>query len=122
MLKKKLSIIVCAMLLAVTCVGLVACGNNDGEKENQTPLHDSTKWFTEEELSAKGLAGLTAPTGLSGEMNTSDAWYNDGYSFSQACPEEKQIAHLAGKAMEKLRLVKDEYVVSQTVEKFNIRK
>lgn len=89
MLKKKLSIIVCAMLLAVTCVGLVACGNNDGEKENQTPLHDSTKWFTEEELSAKGLAGLTAPTGLSGEMNTSDAWYNDGYSFSQACPDEK---------------------------------
>ena len=89
MLKKKLSIIVCAMLLAVTCVGLVACGNNDGEKENQTPLHDSTKWFTEEELSAKGLAGLKAPTGLSGEMNTSDAWYNDGYSFSQACPDEK---------------------------------
>ncbi|UKI13134.1 MAG: hypothetical protein L6V84_02230 [Oscillospiraceae bacterium] len=37
--------------------------------------------FTEEELSAKGLAGLTAPTGLSGEMNSSDAWYNDGYSF-----------------------------------------
>lgn len=36
--------------------------------------------------------------------------------------EEKQIAHLAGKAMEKLRLVKDKYVVSQMVEKFNIRK
>ena len=95
MLKKKLSIIVCAMLLAVTCVGLAACGNNDGEKENQTPLHDSTKWFTEEELSAKGLAGLTAPTGLSGKMNSSDSWFNDGYSFSQVCPAGYRQKHRA---------------------------
>lgn len=88
MLRKKVSIIVCAVLLAITCVGLVACGNNDGSEENKRPVRDGTKWFTEEELSTKGLAGLTAPTGLSGDMKSSDAWYNDGYSFSQGCPNE----------------------------------
>ena len=77
MFKKRLSMIICSVLLAITCVGFVACGNDNGGGETQKPLHDSTKWFTEEELSAKGLAGLTAPTGLSGEMNSSDAWYND---------------------------------------------
>lgn len=81
--------IICSVLLAITCVGFVACENDNGGGETQKPLHDSTKWFTEEELSAKGLAGLTAPTGLSGEMNSSDAWYNDGYSFSQVCPDEE---------------------------------
>ena len=81
--------IICTVLLAITCIGLVACGNNDGSGETQKPLHDSTKWFTEEELSAKGLAGLTAPTGLSGKMNSSDSWFNDGYSFSQVCPDEE---------------------------------
>lgn len=89
MFKKRFSMMICAVLLAITCVGLVACGNGDGGGETPKPLHDNTKWFTEEELSAKGLAGLTAPTGLTGEMNTSDAWYNDGYSFSQGCPDEE---------------------------------
>lgn len=89
MFKKSLSVIICTVLLAITCIGLVACGNDDGSWETQKPLHDSTKWFTEEELSAKGLAGLTAPTGLSGKMNSSDSWFNDGYSFSQVCPDEE---------------------------------
>ena len=89
MFKKSLSMIICTVLLAITCIGLVACGNNDGSGETQKPLHDSAKWFTEEELSAKGLAGLTAPTGLSGKMNSSDSWFNDGYSFSQVCPDEE---------------------------------
>ena len=89
MFKKSLSVIICTVLLAITCIGLVACGNDDGGGEIQKPLHDSTKWFTEEELSAKGLAGLTAPTGLSGKMNSSDSWFNDGYSFSQVCPDEE---------------------------------
>lgn len=88
MIEKKVSVIVCAVLLAITCVSLVACGNNDGGEENKKTVHDGTKWFTEEELSTKGLEGLTAPTGLSGDMKSSDAWYNDGYSFSQGCPNE----------------------------------
>ena len=89
MFKKSLSMIICTVLLAITCIGLVACGNDDGSGKTQKPLHDSAKWFTEEELSAKGLAGLTAPTGLSGKMNSSDSWFNDGYSFSQVCPDEE---------------------------------
>ena len=89
MFKKSLSMIICTVLLAITCIGLVACGNDGGSGETQKPLHDSAKWFTEEELSAKGLAGLTAPTGLSGKMNSSDSWFNDGYSFSQVCPDEE---------------------------------
>lgn len=87
MKKKRLSIIVCAVILAITCIGLVACGNNDGDGET-IKFHDRTKWFTEEELSEKGLDGLTAPMGLSGQINSSDAWFSDGYSFSQVCPDE----------------------------------
>lgn len=88
MFGKRLSTIVCAALLAITCIGSAACKNNRGGEETRKPLHDSTKWFTEEELSAKGLAGLPAPSGLSGKINSSDAWFNDGYSFSQICPDE----------------------------------
>lgn len=89
MLKKKLFAIICAAFLASTCIGLSACGKNDGGGETQQLFHDSTKWFTEEELSAKGLSGLPAPTGLSGVINSSDAWFNDGYSFSQICSNEE---------------------------------
>lgn len=89
MLRKKLSFIICTVFLLVSCVGLFACGNNDVGSENDNFTHDTTKWFTEEELSAKGLAGLTAPTGLSGEIQSSDTWYNDGYSFSQVCQSEE---------------------------------
>lgn len=88
MLRNKLSIIGYTVLLSITCVSLVACGNNDDSGENKNPVHDTSKWFTEEELSLKGLTGLTAPTGLSGEMQSSDAWYNGGYSFSQVCPND----------------------------------
>lgn len=88
MLRRKLSIIVYIVLLSITCVTLVACGNNDVSDENINSVHDTTKWFTEEELSAKGLAGLTAPIGLSGDMQSSDTWFNNGYSFSQVCPNE----------------------------------
>lgn len=75
MIKKRTHIICCAMFLAVACVGLVACGGGDSSGVSKK-IHDRTKWFTEEELSEKGLAGLTAPTGLSGEINSSDAWFN----------------------------------------------
>lgn len=88
MLRKKFLMLICLVLSTLTCVGLVACGSNGGNG-NQKPIHNSTKWFTEEELSAKGLANLIAPTGLSGEIKTSDTWYNNGYSFSQVCPNEE---------------------------------
>lgn len=87
MIKNKTHMISCAMFLAIACTGLVACGSENSSGPSQK-VHDSTKWFTEEELSEKGLAGLTAPTGLSGKINSSDTWFNDGYSFSQVCPDE----------------------------------
>lgn len=87
MFRKKSSIIY-AIFLAIACVGLVACGNKDDSETNENQVHDSTKWFTEEELTSKGLSGLSAPVGLSGEIQSSDTWYNDGYSFSQPCPSE----------------------------------
>lgn len=58
MLRRKLSIIVYIVLLSITCVNLVACGNNDVSDENINSVHDTTKWF------------------------------NNGYSFSQVCPNE----------------------------------
>ena len=90
MLKNILSIFVGIFISAIMCIGLVACGNqaDNNDESNRPALHDSTKWFTAEELTKKGLDGLTMPSGLSGEINSSDAWFNDGYSFSQDCPDE----------------------------------
>ena len=89
MAKKIISIIICALLCVASCACFMACDRDEEGGGTQTQLHDSTKWFTEEELKAKGLEGLTAPTGLTGDMNTSDSWFNDGYSFSQDCPDEE---------------------------------
>lgn len=87
MFKKILSMIACAVTLGVTCFGLVSCGDNEEETTSQQ-RHDSTKWFTDEELSKVGLGGLTAPTGLTGEISSDTAWFNNGYSFSQPCPDK----------------------------------
>lgn len=94
--------IACAITLGVTCFGLVSCGDNEGEttsQKGQTTIqegHDSTKWFTDEELSKVGLGGLTAPTGLTGEMSSDINWYNNGYSFSQPCPDKDTFELNAG--------------------------
>ena len=66
MLKKKLFAIICAAFLASTCIGLSACGKNDGGGETQQLFHDSTKWFTEEELSAKRTFGFACADGIIG--------------------------------------------------------
>lgn len=85
MFKKILSMIACTITLGVTCFGLVSCGDNEGETTSQ---HDSTKWFTDEELSKVGLEGLTAPTGLTGEISSDITWFNNGYAFTQPCPDK----------------------------------
>lgn len=54
MFKKILSMIACAVTLGVTCFGLISCGDNEEETTIQEG-HDSTKWFTDEELSKVGL-------------------------------------------------------------------
>lgn len=93
MFKKILSMIACAITLGVTCFGLVSCGDNEEETASQ---HDSTKWFTDEELSKVGLGGLTAPTGLTGEISSDITWFNNGYSFSQPCPDKDTFELNAG--------------------------
>lgn len=87
MFKKILSMVACAITLGVTCFGLVSCGDNEEETTSQE-VHDSTKWFTDEELSKVGLGGLTAPTGLTGEISSDITWFNNGYSFSQPCHDK----------------------------------
>lgn len=77
-----------AFVLIIPTLLLSACGSNEEPGGGTTNAHDSTKWFTETELSAVGLSNLTAPTGLSGTMSSSDYWFNDGYSFSQPCDSE----------------------------------
>lgn len=42
-----------------------------------------------------GLSNLTAPTGLSGDISSSDFWFNDGYSFSQPCDNENLLTQNA---------------------------
>lgn len=87
---KKIIIMALCLSLVMTCgVFLAACnkGGDNGDN-NKTQIRDDTKWFSEEELAKKGLSALPAPTGLSGDINSYLYWYNDGYSFHQACPNE----------------------------------
>ena len=87
---KKIIIMALCLSLVMTCgVFLAACnkGGDNGDN-NKTQIRDDTKWFTEAELAKKGLSALPAPTGLTGNMNSYLYWYNDGYSFDQACPDE----------------------------------
>lgn len=87
---KKIIIMALCLSLVMTCgVFLAACNKGGGNGDNnKTQIRDDTKWFSEEELAKKGLSALPAPTGLSGDMNSYLYWYNDGYSFHQACPDE----------------------------------
>ena len=95
--KHKIYSLIMAMLLIIPSVFfLTACGENgnNGSGGNSN-LHDSSKWFTETELSAVGLSNLTAPTGLTGAISSSDQWFNDGYSFSQPCDNVNLLAENA---------------------------
>lgn len=87
---KKIIIMALCLSLVMTCgVFLAACNKGGGNgDDNKTQIRDDTKWFSEEELAKKGLSALPAPTGLTGTMSTYLHWYNDGYSFHQACPNE----------------------------------
>lgn len=87
---KKIIIMALCLSLVMTCgVFLAACNKGGGNGDNnKTQIRDDTKWFSEEELAKKGLSALPAPTGLSGDMSSDLNWYNDGYSFHQACPNE----------------------------------
>lgn len=92
--KNKIFSLIMAVLLIIPAMFLLtACGDN-GSGGNSN-LHDSSKWFTETELSAVGLSNLTAPTGLNGEISSSDSWYKDGYSFSQPCDNVDLLAENA---------------------------
>ena len=95
--KHKIYSLIMAILLIIPSVFfLTACGENgnNGSGGNSN-LHDSSKWFTETELSAVGLSNLTAPTGLTGAISSSDQWFNDGYSFSQPCDNVDLLAENA---------------------------
>lgn len=87
---KKIIIMALCLSLVMTCgVFLAACNKGGGNGDNnKTQIRDDTKWFSEEELAKKGLSALPAPKGLSGDMSSDLYWYNDGYSFHQACPDE----------------------------------
>ena len=87
---KKIIIMALCLSLVMTCgVFLAACNKGGGNGDNnKTQIRDDTKWFSEEELAKKGLSALPAPTGLSGDMSSDLYWYNNGYSFHQACPDE----------------------------------
>lgn len=87
---KKIIIMALCLSLVMTCgVFLAACNKGGGNgDDNKTQIRDDTKWFSEEELAKKGLSALPAPKGLSGDMSSDLYWYNDGYAFHQACPDE----------------------------------
>lgn len=90
---KIFSLIMAVLLVLPAMFFLTACGggNNDNEKHR-----DTTAWFTSEELTSKGLTGLTAPVELTGDIYTYDGWYNNGYSFSQQCASKEIFEKNAG--------------------------
>lgn len=94
---KKIIIMALCLSLVMTCgVFLAACNKGGGEGGGDTYVpRNSNQWFTEAELAKKGLSAFPAPTGLSGDMNSYLYWYNDGYSFSQACPDEETFTQNA---------------------------
>lgn len=85
---KKLAFALCALLIIATCFTLVAC-NKDENIGGTTPVRDDSAWFSQEELSARGLANLPAPQNLTGKINTDIMWLRNGYFFSQLCPDEE---------------------------------
>lgn len=98
---KKIIIMALCLSLVMTCgVFLAACNKGSGEGggkgggDTYVP-RNSNQWFTEAELAKKGLSALPAPTGLSGDMSSDLYWYNDGYSFHQACPDEDKFTQNA---------------------------
>lgn len=94
---KKIIIMALCLSLVMTCgVFLAACNKGGGNgDDNKTQIRDDSKWFSEEELAKKGLSALPAPTGLSGDMSSDLNWYNDGYAFHQACPDEDKFTQNA---------------------------
>lgn len=94
---KKIIIMALCLSLVMTCgVFLAACNKGGGEGGGDTYVpRNSNQWFTEAELAKKGLSALPAPTGLSGDMSSDLYWYNDGYSFDQACPNEETFTQNA---------------------------
>lgn len=94
---KKIIIMALCLSLVMTCgVFLAACNKGGGEGGGDTYVpRNSNQWFTEAELAKKGLSALPAPTGLSGDMSSDLYWYNDGYSFHQACPDEDKFTQNA---------------------------
>ncbi len=75
------------MLLFASCLGLISCGGEETIIIGSINSHDSSSWFSEEELAKVGLSGLSAPTGCKGAISTSTSWFNDGYSFSEPCDD-----------------------------------
>lgn len=94
---KKIIIMALCLSLVMTCgVFLAACNKGGGEGGGDTYVpRNSNQWFTEAELAKKGLSALPAPTGLSGDMSSDLNWYNDGYSFHQACSDEDKFTQNA---------------------------
>lgn len=79
------------ILALASCFCLVSCEEEESAIIGQEIYHDSSVWFSEDELTKVGLSGLSAPTGCLGELSTSVTWFNDGYSFHQSCGDESVL-------------------------------
>ena len=79
--------LVLKLILGIACFSLMSC-SEEHNSTNGDNLHDSKAWFSEKELSDKHLSNLPQPAGCTGEINSSTSWFNEGYSFSQACESE----------------------------------
>ena len=119
MKKKLIDTIICVLAIAMCCFGFVACGDDESES-SYAPSRDDTKWFTETELEEKGLSGLTAPTGLTGEMSTSVTWFGNGYYFRQPCPSVEVFEANAQTYFDYFKTRYDGLFGTDSIEKLNL--
>lgn len=95
---KKLAFALCALLIIATCFTLVAC-NKDENIGGTTPVRDDSAWFSQEELSARGLANLPAPQNLTGKINTDISSLNPAPMKKHSMQTHKYISTISKQTM-----------------------
>lgn len=99
-MKKIFAITICLIIAIAACFGLVACGDTDDNEGGQsTPTRNDNAWFSQEELSARGLANLPAPQNLTGKINTDISSLNPAPMKKHSMQTQKYISTISKQTM-----------------------
>lgn len=76
------------LFVLTSCFALMSCQNQTPSNPNNS-IEEHLSWFKEEDLEKIHLSNLKAPIKCDGDANVDTSWFNDGYAFSQPCPNEE---------------------------------